>query len=208
MRPILVGHTIDLAAPPPTTTAVQAGASPGPAQPAQPRSLRFRRAGRGHGGRARRRRPSQPRSCVPHRRPPRPHPGRTQRTRERTDTGQPKRTRDTGHPDARTRALDTGRVDRHAWRDFCTRHWTDVDTLTKVRPASAAPGLPRPADARATQNGVLWAAPARLATMTARQWGQLPARNCLLPRRVAARSLRRLSRASAHCCPQTITGRA
>jgi hypothetical protein len=131
MRPILVGHAVDLAtAPPPPATTAESK----PTSPLAQRGLRsldppVQRAGRGHDGRARRPRPSQPRGFLPHRRPPRPHPGRTQRTRERTDTDTDA---DSGHrtPDTRTfrrphRTLDTGRVDRHAWRlDVRTGHRT------------------------------------------------------------------------------------
>jgi hypothetical protein len=114
-------------------------------------------------------------------------------------------TADTGRrtPGRSDRTLDTGR-----WTD--TRgDWTsapdtgcrplaeDVDTLTKARPASAPPGPPRPAAARwATQRCSCGQRLRRLASMQARRWGHLPARDCLLPCRVAAQSLRRLSRAS------------
>jgi hypothetical protein len=218
MRPILVGHAVDLATVPlpPTTTAESK-----PTPPLAQRGLgslipRFRRAGRGHGGRARRPRPSQPRGCLPHRRPPRPHLGRTQRTRECTDTGRPQRTPDTRTLRRPHRTMDTGRVDRHAWRlDVRTGHWP----LAAGRGCGHAdekhgrrPHLPRPPRSTAahwtTQRCSCGQRLRRLATLTARRWGHLPARDCLLPCRVAARSLRRLSRASAHCCPRMISGRA
>jgi hypothetical protein len=207
MRPSLVGHAVDLATTHhlPQRRPNPSRRLPGPARPTQPRSPGSDEPVVDTA--------STPTPAIPATRlpaPPRPSttsPGRTQRTRERTDTG---------HPDAQTphRTLDTIRVDRHAWRlDVRTGHWTplaeDVDTLTKARPASAPPGPPRPAAARwATQRCSCGQRLRRLATMTARRWGHLPARDCLLPCRVAARSLRRLSRASAHCSPRTISGRA
>jgi hypothetical protein len=96
---------------------------------------------RGHGGRPRRR-PSQPRACLPHCHAARPHSGRTQRTLERTDTG---RTPDAGgrtldtwtlrHPH---RTPDTDRLDSHPW-DTGRSHRTPTRTGRRQhnrRPAS------------------------------------------------------------------------
>jgi hypothetical protein len=167
MRPILVGHAVDLAtAPPPPTTTAESKPTPPPAQrglrsldPPVPTSRSWtRRAST----------PTQaiqPRGCLAHRRPPRPHPGRIQQTRERPDTGR----RTPGRSDART-----GLWTPVAWTDTRGR-WVsapdtgrrplaaDVDTLTKAQPASAPPGPPRPAAARwATPTVFLWTAPAAL----------------------------------------------
>jgi hypothetical protein len=127
MRPILVGHAVNLAtAPPPPTTTAKSKPTP----PLTQRGLRSLDPGSdkpvvdtagehadpghpSHGG------------CLPNRHPPRPHPGRTQRTRERTDTGRPQRKPDTRTLRRAHRTLDTGRVDRRAWRlDVRTGHWT------------------------------------------------------------------------------------
>ena len=130
----------------------------------------------------------------------------------------------TGHrtPDAWTlrcphRTLESGRVDGHAW----TRgHWTlapdtghrtraeDVEPVTKARPASAPPGLLRPAAARwdaqpcscgqrrgdCNHDGSAAGPPAsaRRPLRTARKLLGRPADQAAPP---------------AHCCPQTITGR-
>jgi hypothetical protein len=95
------------------------------------------------------------------------------------DTGQ------TGRSDARTglwthRSCGQTRVEigfLHRTLDGCGR-------ADEARPASALPGPPRPAEARGHPNGVpVDRACGAWRPMTARWWGQLPARNCLLPRR-------------------------
>jgi hypothetical protein len=195
---------------------LQADASPGPARPAQPRSpgsdepvvdTAGEHADPGH--------PSHAATCPPPSSTT--SPGRTQRTRERTDTGRPQRTPDDGHP-GHSHAR-TGRRTPVAWTDTCG-DWTsasdtgrrllaeDVDTLTKARRASAPPGPPRERRALGHPTVFLWTAPAALGDHDGSAVGHLPARDCLVPCRVAARSLRRLSRASVHCCPRMISGRA
>jgi hypothetical protein len=165
-RPIMVGHTVELATaqPPPTTTA-RSKPTPRLAQH-HLRQLRApgsdsgrRRARHGRSGRPRRPRPSQPYDCLPHRRAPGPHFDRTQRTRQPTNTGRPHRTptpdagqRTPGRSDART-----GHWTSVPWTGK-RGHWTpdtghrtlaeDVDRLTKARPASGPPGPPRRATAR------------------------------------------------------------
>jgi hypothetical protein len=214
MRPILVGHAVDLAtAPlPPTTTAeskptpplAQRGLSsldpPGSDEPVV--DTAGEHADSGH--------PSHAAACP------------TAALHDLISVGHSgrgnARTPDAGHPDAQTPAPDSGHRSRGQTRVETGRphrtldagRWPRmVDTLTKARPAPHLPRPRRPAAAHwATQRCSCGQRLQRLATLTARRWGHLPARDCLLPCRVAARSLRRLSRASAHCCPRTITGRA
>jgi hypothetical protein len=183
MRPILVGHAVDLAtAPPPPTTTAKSKPTP----PLTQRGLRSLDPGSDEsvvdpaGEHAD---PGHPSTRLPaHRRPPRPHPGRTQRTRERghrtptADTGTP--TADTGTPTA-----DTGRrtlrrphrtLDTVAWTDS-RGDWTsapdtgrrplakDVDPLTKARPASAPPWATTPSGPALGHPTVfLWTAPTAL----------------------------------------------
>ena len=188
---------------------VQADASPGPARPAQPRSPVPT-------SRSWTRRASTPTPTIRATRLPAPPTPST--TSPRSDTadagthGHRTPTPDTGRRTLRCphRTLDTGRVDRQAWKTG-RPHRTldagplaeDVDTLTKARPASASPDHHALRPRWATQRCSCGQRLRRLATITARRWGHLPARDCLLPCRVAARSLCRLSRASVHCCPRS-----
>ena len=121
---------------------------------------------------------------------------------------------DAGHLDARTPAPGTGqrRVDRHAWTlDARTGRRTlaeDTDTVTKARPASGPPGPPPPAAARWATNRVAADSAAALGNHDGSAVATPPAQDRLLHYQPAARSLRRPSRAPAHCSPRTMSGRA
>jgi hypothetical protein len=139
---------------------------------------------------------------------------------------QTQRTRNAGHrhrtPDVHTRTLDTERVDiACADTGRSHGHWTpDTGRTDTTDYADRAPrhgwhpdrhpGSPRPADCPLGRGTVdLWTAPSALGNddRSARV-GYPPARDYLPRYQAPARSLRRPGRASAHCCPQTITGRA
>ena len=100
-----------------------------------------------------------------------------------------------------TRTPDTGRVD--------ATEYPDRATSTRQAP-DRHPGPPRPPDCTLGRRTVdLWTAPAAPGndegSATVRY---LPARDYLQHYQAPARSLRRPSRALAHCPPPTITGRA
>jgi hypothetical protein len=166
IRPILVGHAVDLAPaqPPPRTTAKSK-----PAPPLAQHSLRQlrapdsdsgrRRAGHGHGRRPRRPRPSQPCGGLP-----------TAALPDLTSAGHSgRRTADTWTLRRPHRTPDTGRVDSHAWTLVArTEHWTPdagrgrgqgddgtagIRTSWATTPSDRALGRP---------SGFLWTAPAAL----------------------------------------------
>ena len=119
------------------------------------------------------------------------------------DAWTPARTPD-GHP-------DTGRSPGHRTPDAWTRGRDRV--LGQGHLGTAAldrhPGPPRPPDCTLGRRTVdLWTAPAAPGndegSATVRY---LPARDYLQHYQAPVRSLRRPSRALAHCCPQTIAGR-
>jgi len=177
-----------------------------------------RRAGRGHRGRPRRPRPSQPCGCLPaaarHDLTPVGHRGRGIARTPDAQAGHRTPRLDAGHLDARTPAPGTGqrRVDRHAWTlDARTGRRTlaeDTDTVTKARPASGPPGPPPPAAARSATNRVAADSAAALGNHDGSAVATPPSQDRLLHYQPAARSLRRPSRAPAHCSPRTMSGRA
>jgi hypothetical protein len=209
---------------------VQADASAGPAQPAPASSAGSDsgrpRAGRGRGGRPRRPRPSQPCGGLPPAALPDltsvGHSGRATHRHRR-----PHRTADTGTLRRPHRTLDTGHMDSQAWTLVArTGHRTpdagrrtpdagrrrlaeDADRVTRARPASD-PWATTPSDRPLGRPTVLlWTALRRSAAhagsavrppSSARLPLALPASCSVAPPGP--------SRASAHCSPRTITGRA
>jgi hypothetical protein len=168
-----------------------------------------RRAGRGYGGRPRRPRPSQPAAAWP---PPR----STTSLRSDSGRGNAQASDDhTGHRhlDAQTPAPDTGRVDRHAWA-LDTGHWTpdagrgrgQGDQGTAGIRTSGAHQAERPR--AGTPKEFLWTAPAALGSPC--RLGVRPPASARLPLAPpgSCSVAPRPRRASAHCSPQTITGRA
>jgi hypothetical protein len=159
--------------------------------------------------------PSHATAC-PTATPPRP-PGRTQWTRERMDIGRRRWTpgrRTPGRSDART-----GHWTAVAWtgtRGHCplapdTRHRTlaeDTDTVAKHgRHPHLLGHHAKPPRARPPNRAPL-TAPAVLGNHDGSAMGPPASARLPLAPPPATRSLRRWpSRASAHCCPQTISGR-
>jgi hypothetical protein len=163
-------------------------------------------------GRLRRLWPSSPYGCPPHRRALRAPPVRTQRTRERTDIRRSHRTLDaghpdaghpdTGHPDAQTPTPDTGHRSRgHRTRGRRTpaedgRGQVDQGTAgIRISWGHHAGRLPR-WDADPCSCGWRLRRSAAHASSAVRPPAS-PRPPIALP---AARPLRRLRRASAHCC--------
>jgi hypothetical protein len=172
------------------------------------------RAVRGH-GRTARPDPSWPCGCCPpHRRAPQSHRcrhrgrGRGTRGHRPRDTGRPHRTVDSGRVDIT--CADTGRSPGHRTPDAWTRPSTRTGRTSTRQAPDRHPGPPRPPDRPLSRRTMdLWTAPAALGnddgSTTTRY---LPARDYLPRYQAPAQSLRRPSRALAHCSPRMISGRA
>lgn len=173
---------------------VQADASCDPTRPIPASIARFRpgrrRTGRGYTGRPWRPRPA----ATLHDLTPVGHSGRGNARTPDAHTGHGHRTPVawTGRVDNRTLAPDTGRG----------RGRGDEGTVGISTSCATTPSGPRAEPATV----FLWKAPAALGNHDGSAVGQLGVRDCLSHHQAAARSLRRLSRASAHCSPQIISG--
>jgi hypothetical protein len=154
--------------------------------------------------------------CPPHRRAPRSHGCR--RSGRRCGTRGHRR----GTPDVHTRTLDSGRVDiayadtgwshrtpdtGHRTPDAWTRGRVDATSMRTGdqgtgRHPDRHPGPPRPPDRPLGRRTVdLWTAPTALGNDDgSAPVRYLPARDHLPHYQAPARSLRRPSRALAHCC--------
>jgi len=179
MRPILVGHAVDLATTHhllPQRRPSPSRRLPDPARPTQPRSPVPT-------SRSWTRRASTPTPAIPAACPP--LPATTSPRSDTADAGThghrtPTADTDAGHPDAQTPGpdSDTGRVDRHAGRlDVRTGHWTPAACRGCGHADEGTAGVHTSLGHQAQQtragppNGVACRQRlGRLATMTARRW--------------------------------------
>jgi hypothetical protein len=194
MRPILVGHAVDLATanhlprrrPSPSRRLrwTQHGLRPSRPPGADPGR---RRASRGHGGRPRRPRPSQPCGCLPHRHSPDHTPvGHSGRGNARTpDAHAGHRTPDTWTLRRPHRTPDSGRVDRHAWTlSARTGDWTPDAGRGHRQGDEGTAGIRTSWAAMLSGRALghptvfLWTAPAVLGNHDGSAVGHLPVRDC------------------------------
>jgi hypothetical protein len=199
-----VGHAVDQATaqPPPTTIPSQRlrWPSTGLRQLRAPGSaLGRRRAGRGHGRQPNRPWPSQPCRRLP-----------TAALHDLIPVGH------RGRGNARTADARTGHRTSVTWTlDARTGHWTldagrGRDRVTTAPPASGPPRLTSRVTALGRPTVFLWTAPAALGSPC--RLGVRPPPSprlpLALPRSSSVVAPPAPSGASAHCSPQTITGRA
>jgi hypothetical protein len=202
-RPILVGHAVELATaqpPPHDDGQVQTNASAGPAAPAPASSARRRL--RQTTSRSWTQRATTPTPAIPAIRLPAHaalqdltsagHSARGNAQTPDADTGRRHRTPDSGHLDAQTPAPDTGNwTGTRGTPDARTGHWT-----------------PDAGHERGHGEGQHSRHPDLLGRHAEQPHAETRTRVVPSHHHAAAWSPRRPGRASAHCCPRTIAGRA